>query len=61
MCKPWYFGKLDAHVPNNWDYNVVPNGTDIMELDKDCFEIAAVDDILKGVRQAEVEQKLNVG
>jgi len=61
VCKPWYFGKLDAHVPNNWDYNVVPNGTDIMELDKDCFEIAAVDDILKGVRKAEVEQKLNVG
>ncbi|MEZ5407076.1 MAG: ABC transporter substrate-binding protein [Acidimicrobiales bacterium] len=61
VCKPWYFGKLDAHVPNNWDYNVVPNGTDIMELDKDCFEIAAVDDILKDVRKAEVEQKLNVG
>ncbi|MDH5289634.1 MAG: ABC transporter substrate-binding protein, partial [Acidimicrobiia bacterium] len=61
VCKPWYYGKLDAHVPNNWDYNVVPNGTDIMELDKDCFEIAAVDDILKDVRKAEVEQKLNVG
>ncbi len=40
---------------------MVPNGTDIMELDKDCFEIAAVDDILKDVRKAEVEQKLNVG
>ena len=61
VCKPWYYGKLDAHVPNNWDYNVVPNGTDVMEMDKDCFEIAAVDDILKNVRKAEVEQKLNVG
>ncbi len=61
VCKPWYYGKLDAHVPNNWDYNVVPNGTDVMELDRDCFEIAAVDDILKDVRKAEVEQKLNVG
>jgi len=61
VCKPWYYGKLDAHVPNNWDYNVVPNGTDVMEMDKDCFEIAAVDDILKAVRKAEVEQKLNVG
>jgi branched-chain amino acid transport system substrate-binding protein len=61
VCKPWYYGDLPAHVPNNWDYNVVPNGTDIMELDKDCFEIAAVDQILKDVRKAEVEQKLNVG
>ncbi|MEZ5407075.1 MAG: ABC transporter substrate-binding protein [Acidimicrobiales bacterium] len=61
VCKPWYYGKLDAHVPNNWDYNVVPNGTDVMEMDKDCFEIEAVDDILKDVRKAEVEQKLNVG
>lgn len=61
LCKPWYYGDLPAHVPNNWDYNVVPNGTDVMELDRDCFEIAAVDDILKQVRQAEIDLKLNVG
>jgi branched-chain amino acid transport system substrate-binding protein len=61
VCKPWYYGDLPFHVPNNWDYNVVPNGTDIMELDKDCFEIAAVDDILQTVRDAEIAQGLNVG
>ena len=31
VCKPWYFGALPAgNVPNNWDYNVVPDGTDTM-------------------------------
>lgn len=61
VCKPWYFGKLPAHVPNNYDYNVVPDGTSIMKLDRDCFAIEAVDNILPAVRQAEIDQKLNVG
>ena len=61
VCKPWYYGDLPAHVPNNWDYNVVPNGTDIMQKDKDCFQIAAVEPILTAARAAEVAQKLNVG
>src|SRR3954467_11175444 len=62
VCKPWYFGALPAgNVPNNWDYNVVPNGTDTMVLDKDCFKIAEVEPILTAVRKAEVDQGLNVG
>jgi branched-chain amino acid transport system substrate-binding protein len=62
VCKPWYFGGLpDGNVPNNYDYNVVPDGTDTMTLDKDCFKIAEVEPILTAVRKAEVEQGLNVG
>jgi branched-chain amino acid transport system substrate-binding protein len=62
VCKPWYFGALPAgNVPNNWDYNVVPDGTDTMVLDKDCFAIAEVEPILTAVRAAEVDQGLNVG
>src|SRR3954447_15969835 len=62
VCKPWYFGALPAgNVPNNYDYNVVPNGTDTMVLDKDCFKIAEVEPILTAVRKAEVDQGLNVG
>ena len=60
VCKPWYFGALPAgNVPNNWDYNVVPNGTDTMVLDKDCFKIAEVEPILTAVRAAEKDQGLN--
>jgi len=62
VCKPWYFGGLPAgNVPNNYDYNVVPDGTSIMTLDKDCFKIAEVEPILTAVRKAEVDQGLNVG
>lgn len=60
VCKPWYFGALPGgNVPNNYDYNVVPNGTDTMVLDKDCFQIAEVEPILTAVRAAETSQGLN--
>jgi branched-chain amino acid transport system substrate-binding protein len=62
VCKPWYFGALPGgNVPNNYDYNVVPDGSNTMVLDKDCFKIAEVEPILTAVRAAEVSQKLNVG
>jgi branched-chain amino acid transport system substrate-binding protein len=54
LCKPWYFGGLpDGNVPNNWDYNVLPNGVDKMIDDSGCFEIAEVEPILTAVRAAE--------
>jgi len=60
VCKPWYFGGLpDGNVPNNYDYNVVPNGTDTMVLDTDCFKIAEVEPILIAARAAEASQGLN--
>jgi hypothetical protein len=53
LCRPWYFSNLpDGNVPNNWDYNVVPDGTKMID-DSGCFEIAAVDPILQAVREAE--------
>lgn len=53
LCKPWYFSDLpDGNVPNNWDYNVVPQDG-IMIDDSGCFEIAAVEPILVAVREAE--------
>ncbi len=55
LCKPWYFGALpDGNVPNNWDYNVVPDG-DRMADDSGCFAIAEVEPILVAVREAEAQ------
>ncbi len=62
VCKPWYFGGLPGgNVPNNFDNNVVPDGTATMKLDKTCFSIAEVEPILTAARKAEADQKLNVG
>ncbi len=37
VCKPWYFGALPAgNVPNNYDNNVVPDGTSVMKCRQDC-------------------------
>jgi branched-chain amino acid transport system substrate-binding protein len=61
-CRPWYFGALPlGNVPNNWDYNVVPNGVDKMVDDGGCFQIAEVEPILTAARAAEKELGLNVG
>ena len=56
VCKPWYFGRpADGNVPNNWDYNVVPNGIDTMVVDRTASQIAEVEPILTAVRAAEAE------
>jgi branched-chain amino acid transport system substrate-binding protein len=52
LCKPWYFGDLPAHVPNNWDRTVVPVDGGF-KLKEDCFPITATDDVLKNVRTYE--------
>ncbi|MGZ4764059.1 MAG: ABC transporter substrate-binding protein [Ilumatobacteraceae bacterium] len=60
VCKPWYFGALPAgNVPNNYDNNVVPDGTSVMKSDKLCFPIAEVEPILIAARAAEKAQGLN--
>jgi branched-chain amino acid transport system substrate-binding protein len=62
VCKPWYFGGLPGgNVPNNVDYNVVPDGEGKMIADKKCFDIAEVEPILTAARKAEKDLKLNVG
>ena len=41
LCKPWYFGDGDAHVPNNADRTIVPMDHKFIEKEK-CFDIAAL-------------------
>jgi branched-chain amino acid transport system substrate-binding protein len=41
LCKPWYFGNGDVHVPNNTDYTIVPQGDKFVKKE-DCFDIAAL-------------------
>ena len=41
LCKPWYFGTGDTHVPNNTDRTIVPAGDSFVQKE-DCSEIAAL-------------------
>ncbi len=62
LCKPWYFGDLPNHVPNNSDRTVVPQNHTFVQKE-DCFDIAAIAGAnpLDAVRQAEKAQGLNAG
>jgi branched-chain amino acid transport system substrate-binding protein len=52
LCKPWYFGDLPAHVPNNADRTIVTQGGKFAPKEG-CFDIAAVTPQLKTVRAYE--------
>jgi branched-chain amino acid transport system substrate-binding protein len=53
LCKPWYFGTGEFHVPNNTDRTIVPQGDTFVQKE-DCFEIAALPgNHLAEIRQAE--------
>jgi branched-chain amino acid transport system substrate-binding protein len=55
LCKPWYFGKADVHVPNNTDYTIVPQDGKFVKKE-DCFDIAALPgNNLEEIRAAEKE------
>jgi len=42
LCSPWYFGKVNVHIPNNTDRTVTPsNGK--MVVKEPCFKISAAD------------------
>ena len=57
LCKPWYFGESDQHVPNNTDYTIVPQDGKFVKKE-DCFEIAALpDNPLAEIRAKEKEQQ----
>jgi branched-chain amino acid transport system substrate-binding protein len=60
-CKPWYYGNLQYHIPNNWDRTVVPqNGKWVQK--EGCFAIDAVGDRrLLQTRRWERERKLTSG
>jgi branched-chain amino acid transport system substrate-binding protein len=57
LCKPWYFGESDQHVPNNTDYTIVPQDGKFVKKE-DCFEIAALpDNPLAEIRAMEKKQQ----
>jgi branched-chain amino acid transport system substrate-binding protein len=59
LCKPWYFGNLQAHVPNNVDRTVVPQNHTFVQKE-DCFQVAALSgNPLDQIRQAETQQGLS--
>jgi branched-chain amino acid transport system substrate-binding protein len=60
LCKPWYFGKLANHLPNNWDITVTYKGGQVVSKEK-CFAISDVDPLVKQARAAEKRFGLNTG
>ena len=60
LCKPWYFGNLPLHIPNNWDITVTYKNGIVVAKEK-CFAIASVDPQLVKTRAWEKQFKLNVG
>ena len=61
LCKPWYFGDLTAHVPNNADRTVIPQNHTFLQKEG-CFDIAALPgNNLDQIRQTEKTQGLNAG
>jgi branched-chain amino acid transport system substrate-binding protein len=60
LCKPWYFWKLPAHLPNNTDIIVTYKNGKVV-LQQPCFQIAAVDPVVVQARAAEKKFQLNTG
>jgi len=59
LCKAWYFGDLQQHVPNNADRTVVPQNHVFVQK-QSCFDIAALQgNNLDTIRQTEKSQGLN--
>jgi len=60
LCKPWYVGNLQYHIPNNTDITVTYKGGSVVTEDK-CFAIQDVDPQLTQTRALEKKLKLNTG
>jgi branched-chain amino acid transport system substrate-binding protein len=61
LCKPWYFGDLQEHVPNNYDRTVVPENHVFVQKEG-CFQIAPLPgNNLDAIRAQEKAQGLNGG
>jgi branched-chain amino acid transport system substrate-binding protein len=59
LCKPWYYGKANFHLPNNTDYTVWPeNGVMQIVPKSGCLPISAVDPEVGKVRAIEKAQGL---
>jgi branched-chain amino acid transport system substrate-binding protein len=58
LCKPWYFGDLQYHVPDNADRTVVPENH-VFTQKEGCFDIAPLaGNDLDAIRQAEKREGL---
>ena len=57
LCKPWYYGKAQLHIPNNTDRTVTPQGGKMVQKEA-CFSISDVDPAVKQVRGIEQKQGL---
>jgi branched-chain amino acid transport system substrate-binding protein len=54
LCKPWYFGDGDIHIPNNYDNTVTPDGDKFKLIPGEkCFPITPLDPDLVKVRAYE--------
>ena len=54
LCKPWYYGKASAHLPNNTDYTVWPdNGQMSIVPGSGCLPISPLDPEIAQVRAYE--------
>jgi branched-chain amino acid transport system substrate-binding protein len=61
LCSPWYFGKVNVHIPNNTDRTVTPNHGK-MVVKQGCFKISAADPDIAAARGVEKRNpKLTTG
>ncbi len=60
LCKPWYFQKMDKHVPNNTDRTVTPKDGKMVEAEG-CTDIPDSYPDLKYVREYEATHDVNKG
>jgi branched-chain amino acid transport system substrate-binding protein len=58
LCKPWYFQKMDKHVPNNNDRTVTPKDGKMVEAEG-CTDIPDSYPDLKYVREFEATHDVN--
>jgi branched-chain amino acid transport system substrate-binding protein len=58
LCKPWYFQKMDKHVPNNADRTVTPKDGKMVEAEG-CTDIPDSYPDLKYVREFESKNDVN--
>jgi branched-chain amino acid transport system substrate-binding protein len=58
LCKPWTYGHLALHIPNNVDYTVTPdNGRMITK--QGCFAISSADPQIAAYRAAATKAGIN--
>ncbi len=60
LCRPWYYGNLPGHVPNNWDRTVVPQDGKMVQKEG-CFPISGITDEIENARRWEAQFDLTTG